>query len=75
MEDLKPVLKKVKCGRVSLQQLRRIALPTILTENMEIGEGDELTVYYDPDSKAAVLVKTEVARQPTAKYAKKGRAR
>ncbi len=75
MEDPRPVLKKVKCGRVSLQQLRRIALPTILTENMEIGEGDELAIYYDPDRKAAVLVKAEIAKQPTAKYAKKGRTR
>ena len=75
MEDSRPILKKVKCGTVSLQQLRRIALPTVLTENMEIGEGDELTVYYDPDSKAAVLIKSEVLQQPVAKYTKKARVR
>lgn len=75
MEDSRPVLKKVKCGTVSLQQLRRIALPTVLTENMEIGEGDELSVYYDPDSKAAVLVKADAVSQPVAKYVKKARTR
>ena len=75
MDETKPILKKVRCGKVSLQQLRRIALPSILTENMELDEGDELAVYYDPDSKAAVLVKADVANQPVAKYVKKARTR
>jgi hypothetical protein len=42
---------------------------------MELGEGDELAVYYDPDSKAAVLVKADIASQPAAKYVKKARTR
>ena len=75
MNDTNPILKKVRCGKVSLQQLRRIALPPILIENMGIAEGDELMLYFDPDNKAAVLVKAEIAKQPTAKYAKKGRTR
>ena len=58
-----------------MQQLRRIALPPILTDNMGIEEGDELVLYFDPDSKAAVLVKADAQTQPAVKPAKKARAR
>lgn len=75
MSDTTPILKKVRCGKVSLQQLRRIALPPILTENMGIAEGDELMLYFDPDNNAAVLVKADAQSQPAAKPAKKARTR
>lgn len=42
MSDTNPIRKKVSFGTVSLQQLRRVALPALLTENMKISEGDEL---------------------------------
>lgn len=67
MDDSKSVQRKVKCGTVALQQLRRIALPTVITENLDLREGDHLTLYYDPDTKAAILTKAEASKSATAR--------
>jgi len=75
LSDTNPIQKKVSFGTVSLQQLRRVALPALLTENMNISEGDELAIWFDPDCKAAVLVKVDDANYPVRKPAKKARLR
>lgn len=58
-----------------MQKLRRVVIPPHLAENMNIVEGDELAVFFDPDSKAAVLVKAEAVTQPARKPAAKVRSR
>ena len=50
-----------------MQKLRRVAIPPHLAENMNIVEGDQLAVFFDPDSKAAVLVKAEAVTKPAGK--------
>jgi len=54
-----------------VQKLRRVVIPPHLAENMNIVEGDELAVFFDPDSKAAVFVKTEAVSQPLRRQAGK----
>lgn len=53
-----------------MQNLRRVVVPSHLAENMNIIEGDELAVFFDPDSKASVPVEaeavTQLAGKPTA---------
>ena len=75
MTDTKSVHKKVSFGTVSVQKLRRVVIPPHLAENMNIVEGDELAVFFDPESKAAVLVKAEAITQPRRKLAAKARSR
>lgn len=58
-----------------MQKLRRVTIPPHLAENMNIVEGDELAVFFDPDSKAAVLVKAESVTQPAVKATAKVRSR
>lgn len=71
MADTKSIHKRVSFGTVSVQKLRRVAIPPHLAENMNIVEGDELAVFFDPDSKAAVLVKAEAVTQPAGKPTRK----
>ncbi len=75
MADTKAIHKKVSFGTVSVQKLRRVVIPPHLAENMNIVEGDELAVFFDPDSKAAVLVKAEAVIQPASKPTGKVRSR
>lgn len=75
MTDTKHIQKKVSFGTVSLQQLRRVALPALLMENMDVREGDELAIWFDPDSKAAVLMKVDRADHLVRKPVKKARSR
>jgi bifunctional DNA-binding transcriptional regulator/antitoxin component of YhaV-PrlF toxin-antitoxin module len=75
LNNTNPIQKKVSFGTVSLQQLRRIALPALLTENMNLSEGDELAIWFDPDCKAAVLVKVDRADHLVRKSAKKAPSR
>lgn len=65
----------VSFGTVSLQQLRRVALPALLMKNMNVSEGDSLAVWFDPESKAALLVKLDPAELPVQKSEKKARSR
>ena len=50
-----------------MQKLRRVVIPPHSAEDMNIFEGDEFAVFFDPDSKAAVLVKAEAVTQPAGK--------
>lgn len=75
MINTKSIHKKVSFGTVSVQKLRRVTIPPHLAENMNIVEGDELAVFFDPDSKAAVLVKAEAVTQPAGKPTAKVRSR
>jgi bifunctional DNA-binding transcriptional regulator/antitoxin component of YhaV-PrlF toxin-antitoxin module len=67
MSDTKSIHKTVRFGTVAVQKLRRVVIPPHLAENMNIVEDDELAVFFDPDSKAAVLVKAEAVTQPAGK--------
>jgi hypothetical protein len=42
---------------------------------MNIVEGDELAVFFDPETKAAVLVKADAATRPAPKATAKVRSR
>ncbi len=75
MEDTKLIHKKVSFGRVPVQKLRRVVIPPHWAENMNIVEGDELAVFFDPDSKAAVFMKAEAVTQPVGKPTAKVRSR
>jgi bifunctional DNA-binding transcriptional regulator/antitoxin component of YhaV-PrlF toxin-antitoxin module len=75
LSDIKSIQKKVSFGTVSVQKLRRVTIPPHLAENMNIGVGDELAVFFDPDCKAAVFVKAEADKRPADKPAKKVRPR
>ena len=75
MADTKSIHKTVSFGTVAVQKLRRVVIPPHLAENMNIVEGDELAVFFDPESKAAVLVKAEAVTQPAGKRTAKARSR
>jgi len=50
---------------------RRVVIPPHLAENVNIVERDELAAFFDPESKAAVLVKAEAVTQPAGKPTRK----
>jgi bifunctional DNA-binding transcriptional regulator/antitoxin component of YhaV-PrlF toxin-antitoxin module len=48
--------RRVKFGKVKIQKLNRIALPTSILENLELNIGDEIELLLDID-KGEIIVR------------------
>ncbi len=71
MADTKSIHKTGSFHAVSMHMRRRVVIPPHLAENVNIVERDELAAFFDPESKAAVLVKAEAVTQPAGKPTRK----
>ena len=49
-------MKRIKFGKIKIQQLNRIALPSSLLENLDLKIGDEVELFLDIE-KGEIVVK------------------
>lgn len=54
-----PIRKRVKFGKLKIQQLNRVALPTSLLENLDLKIGDDVELFLDIEKEEIVVKKVK----------------
>ena len=49
--------RRVKFGKVKIQKLNRIALPSSILENLDLKVGDEISLFLDVDEGEIIIEK------------------
>ena len=48
-------MKRIKFGKIKIQQLNRVALPSSLLENLELEIGDEVEIFLDIEKNEIIV--------------------
>jgi len=51
--------KKIKFGKLKIQKLNRVALPSSLLENLDLDVGDSVELFLDVDKEEIVIKKSK----------------
>ena len=53
------MVKRVKFGQSKIQKLNRVALPNSLLENLNLSEGEDISIFLDIEKREIVIKKNE----------------